>query len=536
MTDSVLDAGNEQTAPVVGPNPASSLSANAPGGVPGALAVEAIDMTKRFPGVVANDHVSFQAAAGEVHALLGENGAGKTTLCNLLMGLYRPDEGKLFIGGRAVRFHSPKDAQDVGIFMVHQHLRLVESMTVAENVVLGWSKPRKLRFAPRSVEKAVAEAADRFQMPVDPRARIWQLSLGERQRVEILKALYRGARILILDEPTTVLTPQETDQLFSSVRDMAAAGRTVIFISHKLPEVLAVADRVTILRQGRSITTVPTAGTDADQLAGLMVGREVSLEATAKLTEDPGPVVLELQGVSARGDLGTDALKDVTLQVSSGEILGIAGVAGNGQRELAEVITGLRATTAGKISIGGTQLPAGDSRAAIDLGVAYVPEDRMGTGISPNLSIAENLMLKSYRGKTMRAGPLLSSRKANANAKEMIACFDVRAPGPRTLVRQLSGGNIQKVLLARELSSEPRVLVAASPTRGLDVGATQYVRRVLAETAQQGVAVVMVSEDLDEIFELSDRIAVFYNGRIVGIVPAAGANRQQIGLMMAGAA
>ena len=397
-------------------------------------------------------------------------------------------------------------------------------------------KAAKAALRPALVEKAVAEAADRFQMPVDPRARIWQLSLGERQRVEILKALYRGARILILDEPTTVLTPQETDQLFSSVRDMAAAGRTVIFISHKLPEVLAVADRVTILRQGRSITTVPTAGTDADQLAGLMVGREVSLEATAKLTEDPGPVVLELQGVSARGDLGTDALKDVTLQVSSGEILGIAGVAGNGQRELAEVITGLRATTAGKISIGGTQLPAGDSRAAIDLGVAYVPEDRMGTGISPNLSIAENLMLKSYRGKTMRAGPLLSSRKANANAKEMIARFDVRAPGPRTLVRQLSGGNIQKVLLARELSSEPRVLVAASPTRGLDVGATQYVRRVLAETAQQGVAVVMVSEDLDEIFELSDRIAVFYNGRIVGIVPAAGANRQQIGLMMAGAA
>ncbi len=536
MTDSVLDAGNGQTAPVAGPTPASSLSANAPGGMPGALAVEAIDMTKRFPGVVANDHVSFQAAAGEVHALLGENGAGKTTLCNLLMGLYRPDEGKLFIGGRAVRFHSPKDAQDVGIFMVHQHLRLVESMTVAENVVLGWSKPRKLRFAPRAVEKAVAEAADRFQMPVDPRARIWQLSLGERQRVEILKALYRGARILILDEPTTVLTPQETDQLFSSVRDMAAAGRTVIFISHKLPEVLAVADRVTILRQGRSIATVPTAGTDADQLAGLMVGREVSLEATAKLTEEPGPVVLELQRVSARGDLGTEALKDVTLQVSSGEILGIAGVAGNGQRELAEVITGLRATTAGKISIAGTQLPAGDSRAAIDLGVAYVPEDRMGTGISPNLSIAENLMLKSYRGKTMRAGLLLSSRKANASAKEMIARFDVRAPGPRTLVRQLSGGNIQKVLLARELSSDPRLLVAASPTRGLDVGATQYVRRVLAETAQHGVAVVMVSEDLDEILELSDRIAVFYNGRIVGIIPAAGANRQQIGLMMAGAA
>ena len=237
MTDSVLDAGGGQAAPAAGPTPASSPSANGPGVVPGALAVKAIDMTKRFPGVVANDHVSFEAAEGEVHALLGENGAGKTTLCNLLMGLYRPDEGRLFISGRAVRFHSPRDAQDAGIFMVHQHLRLVESMTVAENVVLGWSKPRRLRFSPRTVEKAVAEAADRFQMPVDPSARIWQLSLGERQRVEILKALYRGAKILILDEPTTVLTPQETEQLFSSVRDMAAAGRTVIFISHKLPEV-----------------------------------------------------------------------------------------------------------------------------------------------------------------------------------------------------------------------------------------------------------------------------------------------------------
>jgi simple sugar transport system ATP-binding protein len=373
-------------------------------------------------------------------------------------------------------------------------------------------------------------------MSVDPRARIWQLSLGERQRVEILKALCRGARILVLDEPTTVLTPQEADQLFSSVRDMATTGRTVIFISHKLPEVLAVADRVTILRHGRSVTTLPTAGTNADDLAGLMVGREVSLEATAKMSHVPGPVVLELAGVCAHGDLGVEALKDITLEVRAGEILGIAGVSGNGQRELAEVVTGLRPTTRGTIKIGGARLPAGDPRATIDVGVAYVPEDRMGTGIAPNLSIAENLILKSYRGKAMRSGPVISSRKAIANAKEMIERFDVRAPGPRTLIRQLSGGNIQKVLLARELSSQPRVLVAASPTRGLDVGATQYVRRVLAETAASGVAVVMVSEDLDEIFELSDRIAVFYNGRVVGTVIASEANRQQIGLMMAGAA
>jgi simple sugar transport system ATP-binding protein len=532
----VLDAGDGQAAPAARVAAVSGLSPSAFGGVPRALAVQAIDMTKRFPGVVANDRVSFEAAAGEVHALLGENGAGKTTLCNLLMGLYRPDEGKLFVEGKPLRLHSPRDAQAAGIFMVHQHLRLVESMTVAENVVLGSSAPRQVRFSPRAVEKTVAEAADRFQMSVDPRARIWQLSLGERQRVEILKALCRGARILILDEPTTVLTPQEADQLFSSVRDMAAAGRTVIFISHKLPEVLAVADRVTILRLGRSVATLPTAGTGADDLAGLMVGREVSLETTAKVSQEPGPAVLELAGVSARGDLGTEALKGVTLEVRAGEILGIAGVSGNGQRELAEVITGLRPTTRGIIKIGGAHLASGDPRGAIDLGIAYVPEDRMGTGIAPNLSIAENLMLKSYRGKTMRSGPVLSSRKAIANAKEMIERFDVRAPGPRTLVRQLSGGNIQKVLLARELSSQPRVLVAASPTRGLDVGATQYVRRVLVATADSGVAVIMISEDLDEIFELSDRIAVFYNGRVVGTLKASEASRQQIGLMMAGAA
>jgi simple sugar transport system ATP-binding protein len=535
MTDSVLDAGGDRAALVATVTPASGVSASVLGSEPRALAVQAVDMTKRFPGVVANDHVSFEAAVGEVHALLGENGAGKTTLCNLLMGLYRPDEGKLFINGKPVRFHSPRDAQNAGIFMVHQHLRLVESMTVSENVVLGWSRSHSLRFSPSKVEKAVAEAAERFQMPVDPGARIWQLSLGERQRVEILKALYRGAKVLILDEPTTVLTPQEADQLFSSVRDMAASGQTVIFISHKLPEVLAVADCVTILRQGRSITTVPTSGTDADHLAGLMVGRDVSLQTTAKVATEPGPAVLELTGVCARSDLGAEALKNITLEVRAGEILGIAGVSGNGQRELAEVITGLRPTTAGKITVGGVPLPTSDPRAAIDLGVAYVPEDRMGTGISPNLSIAENLILKSYRDKQMRRGPVLSTRKEIANAKEMIERFDIRAPGPRTLIRQLSGGNIQKVLLARELSSKPRVLVAASPTRGLDVGATQYVRRTLVQTAESGVAVLMVSEDLDEVFEISDRIAVFYAGRVAGILSAAEANRQQIGLMMAGA-
>ena len=501
------------------------------------VALEAAGMTKRFPGVVANDRVSFQTLAGEVHALLGENGAGKTTLCNLLMGLYRPDEGELEVGGRSVRFRSPRDAQEAGIFMVHQHLRLVDSMTVAENVVLGWRQQQGFRLSRRAVERDVAAAAERFDVDVDPKARIWQLSLGERQRVEILKALYRGANILILDEPTTVLTPQEADQLFASVRDMARRGRSVIFISHKLPEVMAVSDRVTILRKGRSVATVETADSTSEQLAGLMVGHDVALGGSKRPVVSAEAVAeLVLEGVSAQGDLVPQALSDVSFDLRAGEILGVAGVAGNGQKELAEVIAGLRPVTRGSLSLSGRRLPLGDPRAMIDRGVAYIPEDRMGTGISPNLSITENLMLKSYRGHELRRGPFVSRRRATVRARELMERFDVRAPSPRTLLRQLSGGNIQKVLLARELSSAPRVLVAASPTRGLDVGATRYVRDTLAETAQAGVAVLMLSEDLDEILELSDRIAVLYNGRVVGIVPGAGANREQLGLMMAGAA
>jgi simple sugar transport system ATP-binding protein len=493
-------------------------------------------VTKLFPGVVANDDISFEAAPGEVHALLGENGAGKTTLCNILMGLYRPDAGEIFVSGRPVRLHSPRDAHAAGIFMVHQHLRLVESMTVAENVVLGWSRHGGFRFSRGRVERDVAEAAERYEMPVDPKAKIWQLSLGERQRVEILKALFRGARVLILDEPTAVLTPRESEQLFSSVSDLTKSGSTVIFITHKLPEALAVSDRITILRKGRSIGTVAASEIDASHLADLMVGRDLSLGATAK--EHAGSsreTVLEVREVSAASDLGTNALRGVSLDLREGEILGIAGVSGNGQRELAEVVTGLRPITGGSITVGGHRLSSGDPRSAIDLGIAYVPEDRMGTGTAPNLSISENLMLKSYRGRALRSGPILSARKANKMAAELIERFDIRAPGPRTLLRQLSGGNIQKVLLARELSSDPRVLVAASPTRGLDVGATQYVRRVLVEEAGRGIGVLMISEDLDEIFELSDRIAVFYGGRVVGTVDAATADRQQVGLMMTGA-
>jgi ABC-type uncharacterized transport system ATPase subunit len=522
----------------VGVSPASAESATAES----PPAVAAVGVTKRFAGgVVANDRVSFEAKRGEVHALLGENGAGKTTLCNILTGLYRPDEGEVLVNGKPVRLHSPHEAQAVGVFMVHQHLSLVDSLTVAENVVLGWSRHRGLGFSGRQVEAEIGEIASRYHMPVDPKARIWQLSLGERQRVDILKALYRGARILILDEPTTVLTPPEIEQLFSSIRDMVAGGSTVVFISHKLPEVLAIADRTTILRKGRSIRTVDIAETDARQLARLMVGHEMSFDVVPRASDAasepaaaPRPV-LELDGVCVQGDFGIEALKEVSLTVSAGEILGIAGVAGNGQRELAEVVAGLRPFIRGTIRIGGEEAVPGDARDAINRGVAYIPEDRMGTGVSPNLSVAENLILKSYRRGSPHAGPLLLMRQAEAQATALMARFDIRAPGPRTLVRQLSGGNVQKVVLARELSSDPRLVVAASPTRGLDVGATEYVRGVLLDAARKGVGILLISEDLDEIVELSDRIAVLYEGRVVGVVDSAHANYEQIGLMMAGA-
>jgi ABC-type uncharacterized transport system ATPase subunit len=504
---------------------------------PAAPAVAAVGVTKRFPGIIANDRVTFAAAVGEVHALLGENGAGKTTLCNILTGLYRPDEGELQIAGQPVRLRSPKDAHAARIFMVHQHLRLVESMSVAENVVLGWSKHREFRFSPHAVEREVAEVAAQYNMPVDPTVKIWQLSMGQRQRVEILKGLYRGARILILDEPTTVLTPQEADQLFSSLREMARGGGTVVFISHKLPEVLAVSDRVTILRKGHSITTVKTADADAPTLATLMVGHDVPVPTRVLAGNGASKAtVLEVEAVSSQGDLGLEALHQVSLTLHPGEILGVAGVAGNGQLELAEAIAGLRPLTHGTIRLDGKELPNGDVRAAIDRGVAYIPEDRMRTGTAPDLSIADNLILKAYRTKRFRWGPLVNRRTVRARSQELMKAFDVRAPGSDTLIRQLSGGNVQKVLLARELSASPRVLIAASPTRGLDISATHDIRALLIKTAESGAGVLLISEDLDEILHIADRIAVLNGGRVVGVVERAKATMQQLGLMMTGAA
>ena len=505
------------------------------GGVPPPSAVAMRGITKRFPGVVANDRVEFEAAAGEVHALLGENGAGKSTLSNILTGLYRPDHGEIFLNGRQVHFHAPRDALDAGICMVHQHFRLVEPFTVAENVVLGdhRGEGRTFRLRHRAIERRVAELSERYGLAVDPRARIWQLSLGEQQRVEILKALYREARILILDEPTAVLTPQEAELLFETLREMAAEGRTVIFISHKLHEVKAVADRVTVLRGGRSFGTVSTAEATPRSLAALMVGRELGVPGEARARE-AGEAVLELEDVWTQGDRGEAAVRGASLSVRAGEIVAVAGVAGNGQRELAETIAGIRAPTEGTIRIGGKPLRGGDPRAAIAARIAYVPEDRLGTGVAPSLSIASNLVLKSYRGSHASHGPLLRLRRIREHAVELIHRHRIAAPGPATPARLLSGGNLQKVVLAREFSGRPRLLVAASPTRGLDVGAIETVHAYLRDAAADGVAVLLLSEDLDEILVLADRIAVMYEGAIVGETTRAEAGVEELGLLMAG--
>jgi simple sugar transport system ATP-binding protein len=421
--------------------------------------------------------------------------------------------------------------------MVHQHFRLVPPFTVAENVVLGDRRHdgRHVILNQRAIERRVVELGKRYSLAVDPRARIWQLSVGEQQRVEILKALYREARILILDEPTAVLTPQEADALFETLHAMAAEGRTVIFISHKLNEVKAVADRVTVLRGGRSVATVDTDGATSRELAALMVGRQVELAARVERAAPHGPnVALDVEGLRVRGDRGGDAVKDVSLVVRHGEIVGVAGVAGNGQRELAEAITGIRPPAGGSVSVDGRKLRASDPRSAIAAGVAHVPEDRLGTAVAPSRSISENAVLKSYRGKSVSWGPIVLWPSVHRHARELITRYSVATPGPHLRARDLSGGNLQKLVLGREFEGKPRVLIAASPTRGLDVGAIETVHAYLRQAAEEAVAVLLISEDLDEILALSDRVLVMYEGELTGEFDPASATVEEIGLAMAG--
>jgi ABC-type uncharacterized transport system ATPase subunit len=494
-------------------------------------------ITKSFPGVVANDSVTFEAASGEVHALLGENGAGKTTLSNILTGLYRPDEGQIELYGEQVEFHSPRAALEAGVGMVHQHFRLVEPFTVAENVVLGDHRGEGRRFVvhPPAIERRVAELSRRYGLAVNPRARIWQLSVGEQQRVEILKVLYREARILIMDEPTAVLTPQEAAALFETLRGMAAEGRTVIFISHKLNEVMAVADRITVLRGGRTVGTVSAADATRRSLASLMVGREIEESRRVERAKQLSDLrTLEVEGLSVAGDRGEAAVVDVSLTIREGETVGVAGVAGNGQRELAEALSGLRPALTGNVRVGGRPLRTGDPRDAIAAGIAHVPEDRMGTGLAPGLSVTSNVVLKSYRHAPVSRGPLLMLRRMREIATTLIRRYDVKTPSPDTPVRNLSGGNLQKLVLGREFQGDPIVLVAAQPTRGLDVGAIETVHAYLRDAASKGVAILLLSEDLDEILALSDRILVMYEGAIVGELSGETAGVEQIGYLMAG--
>jgi general nucleoside transport system ATP-binding protein len=496
-------------------------------------AFEMHGIVKRFPGVLANDHVDFACRVGEVHALLGENGAGKSTLMNVLAGLYRPEEGEILVGGKKVDLHSPQDAIAHGIGMIHQHFMLVDSHTVAENMILGLNRPRFLVNLAK-IENEVAALGEQYGLGVNPRAKIWELSVGEQQRVEVLKMLFRGAKILVMDEPTAVLAPQEVDMLFQTLRDMTRRGHTIVFISHKLEEVVAIADRVTVLRRGKvTAANVSAKGTTKAQLAQLMVGREV-LFRVQKEPCKPGEVALALDGLCAENDRGLPALREVNLAVHAGEILGIAGVAGNGQRELAETITGLRVSTGGKIRMGETVIDHKTHWQGLSAQMAHIPEDRAAVGSVPELSLAENLILKNFSQPPIAAGLSINKIAVKKNAVKLVDEYKIATPTVETPVRMLSGGNLQKVILARETSGRPKVMVAVHPTRGLDIGATEGVHRLLIEQRDAGAAILLISEDLDELLSLSDNLAVIYEGKIVGEMPVEGADIHKIGLMMAG--
>jgi simple sugar transport system ATP-binding protein len=490
-------------------------------------------ITKRFPGVLANDHVDLTLYRGETLALLGENGAGKSTLMNILVGLYRPDAGEVIVRGRPVEIHSPHEAAELGIGMVHQEFMLVPTMTVAQNIILGISD---LPFRP-SMGKIVQEIRDlsaRYNLQVDPEAYVWQLSVGQQQRVEILKLIYRDADILILDEPTAVLTPQETEELGRVLELMRSEGKSIIFITHKMGEVMAFSDRVCVLRQGEVVATKETEETDARELARLMVGREV-LFRLDKEEKAPGDVVLALQAVHADNERGLPALRGVSFEVRQGEILGIAGVAGNGQRELAEVVTGLREITDGNLIINRENLTNCSPLEIIKSGVSHIPADRMGMGAVGDMAVADNIAMKGYRKPPLSAWGMLKRGRIVDFAQAMIEIFRIMTPTPHTYVKFLSGGNIQKTILAREIDACAGLLVAVYPSRGLDVGATEAVRKRLLEQREQDRAILLISEDLDELLTISDRIAVLYEGQIVGILSADEADIETLGLMMAGA-
>jgi len=490
-------------------------------------------ITKKFPGVLANDHIDLTLNHGEILALLGENGAGKTTLMNILYGLYQPDEGEILVNDQKVIINSPTDAIEAGIGMVHQHFMLIPVFTVTENVILGLNEPGFFMNLPK-YDRKIQALEEPYGLKVDPTACIWQLSVGEQQRVEILKTLYRGAQILILDEPTAVLAPQEIEDLMATMRVMVSQGKSIVFISHKLNEVTSVAERLTVLRKGQvTADGIDLKGVTKEMLAELMVGRKVIFQVE-KIAQPPGKVVLEVENVSTLNNRGLPALKNISFQVQQGEILGIAGIAGNGQSELAEVITGLRSCT-GRIIINGADVTNKPPKNAINSGTAHIPEDRTGVGSAPNMDITNNLMMKNFDQEPISHGWRIDFTSAREHATTMKGKYDIQAPSIYTNASKLSGGNLQKVILAREISCCPSLIIAMQPTRGLDVGAIESIQKLLLEQRANGAAVLLISEELEELLELSDRVAVIFEGELVGLLPATEADLNTMGLMMTGA-
>ena len=495
--------------------------------------LEVRNITKRFPGVLANDHISFTLEAGEIHAFLGENGAGKSTLMNILYGLYDPDEGTIFINGQQATIRGPNDAIRQGLGMVHQHFMLVPTLTVAENVMLGTEITSGPLLDERTANARIRELSTQYGLDVPPEALVMDLPVGVQQRVEIVKALYRGADILILDEPTAVLTPQEAEELFVVIRTLVSQGKSIIFISHKLKEVLAIADRITVLRRGRVVGSANPQQTSEEQLAAMMVGREVIL-VVDKEPSQPGPQVLEVEDLVVLDDRRTLTVDKLSLGVHAGEVLGIAGVQGNGQTELVEALTGLRGVESGQVRMLGTDVTGASPRTILEIGVAHIPEDRQRHGLVLSYPIADNLVLSTYHHQPFANGIVINAEAIEQNAQHLVKEFDVRTPSTQTPAASLSGGNQQKVVVAREFSRPIKLLIAAQPTRGLDVGSIEFIHNSIIRQRDEGVAVLVVSAELDEILALSDRIAVMFKGKIIATIPAAEATREGLGLLMAG--
>ena len=495
--------------------------------------IEMLDIRKEFPGIVANDNITLQVKKGEIHALLGENGAGKSTLMNVLFGLYQPEKGQIHVNGQEVKITDPNVANDLGIGMVHQHFMLVQNFTVTENIILGNEPTRTGKINIKKAAQDIQELSNQYGLSVDPYAKIQDISVGMQQRVEILKTLYRGADILIFDEPTAALTPQEITELIQIMKKLIQEGKSIILITHKLKEIMSVCDRCTIIRKGVGVGTVNVQETNPDELAALMVGREVHFK-TKKKTATPKEAVLTIKELVVEDSRGVEAVSSLDLSVRAGEIVGIAGVDGNGQTELIEAITGLRKIKSGSITLKNQELSTLSTRKITESGIGHIPQDRHKHGLVLDYTIGENIGLQTYYQRPMSKSGILNYKEMYKKAKELIAEYDVRTPSEFTQARSLSGGNQQKAIIAREVDRSPELLIAAQPTRGLDVGAIEFIHKKLIEERDKGRAVLLVSLELDEVINLSDRIAVIYEGKIVDIVDPKETNEQELGLLMAG--